>query len=163
MSDPSGNWPKWVIKLNDTITAFWGAFYGSLEWGMGLGLDASASVGGVNVEVSAVFAEKDSIVISDNQFDVTHTTEASAEISVFEVLSLGSTVVQEHSYFDENCTCNLFDNSLDKSLCPAHKDSISNDLTIGLSAGAYWGIGFGASFGFNISQFIDDIIEIYSK
>ena len=163
-TDHFGNWPEWVRKVGETINAFFGAFYGTVSVGVGVGASASATVHGAKVEVSAKYVEKDTFSISENRFDITNSHEIDAEVRVLNLLNIGASTKQEHSYYDEDCTCDLWwDSYTKKTTCPAHKDTIDSDIKLDFSVGAYLGIGAEASCGFNLTYFVNELIEIFSK
>ena len=164
LTDHDGNWPEWLKKAGKTIKAFFESFYADFSYGVGIGFEASADLGGIPVKTSMLYAEKNTIGIQENEFVVNNSHEFGIELSAFGVVTVGSAVKQEHSYFDEDCSCNFWDvNFVKKAACPAHEDVINNDIKIGLSAGVYWGIGADASLGFNVSYFYKELIEVFAK
>ena len=80
------------------------------------------------------------------------------------VFVFGASEELGHSLTNSDCECHLFTDPLTKSSCPANKstsETMSSSLDISLSVGAYLGIGAEASCGFNLTYFVNELIEIF--
>mgnify|MGYP003306240005 CR=1 FL=1 len=86
-----------------------------------------------------------------------------AGINVADVFDFSHEGGYQHSYFDENCTCDFWRTSFgDKRKCPANKPFISNDMSIGLSVGAYVLIGGEVSVSFDLAAWGNELISIFN-
>ena len=135
-----------------------------VSFGVGFKVEANATVGGVEIGAELGYAEKDSIVVDDGITEVKHITELSASASV---LFLDTTVssTKEHSLTNNECGCNVFTDILTKSSCPAHKTQPTNtsqSMSFSMGLGLYYGVGGSVSFGINLTELFDRLIEIYS-
>lgn len=129
--------------------------------GVGIGGEVSAEVKGVTVSAAAKKSYTDSLQLKNGKIDVKSTNSQEIGVSVGK-FSVGKSNGKEHSFFDENCTCDFIDTPFVKQAeCYANKEFIEENCTIGVSASLYVGIGFEASLGVNVNAFFDEIIDIY--
>ncbi len=159
-NDPSG---CFLQKIGKAFVAFVGSFCAEFSLNTGFGFDASASLFGVPIDVSVNYTESDVIVACNYDVDIVHRTETGVEIQAFGLITVGGTAGYEHSYFDELCECSFFDSTIKKSICPARKEYVGSDIKIGASLSFSTGIGLGLSLNFNVTQFSDELVDIFKS
>lgn len=172
MSDPSGNWPKWVKEIANRFkyavtmaarifTLPVKAIEVKAGAGVGIGVEVSAKAKGIPVSVAAKKSYTSSLQLKKGKFDVISSNSQEIGVSVGK-FSVGKSTGKEHSLFDENCTCNFFNTPIVKqSECIANKEFVDENYTIGFSASLYLLIGGEISLAFNINDFFNEMIDIY--
>ncbi|MBE6946287.1 MAG: RHS repeat-associated core domain-containing protein [Ruminococcaceae bacterium] len=130
--------------------------------GVGLGVDAKVNACGIPLEVGAVASVSDSVVYDKGKFDVRSRTSTSFAFNFLKVFGFSYTQGHEHSYFDEQCTCNAWEDSYgEKSECPANEPFEEGSSIISFSAGVYLVLGFNLSVSFDLAAWGDELTSIY--
>lgn len=175
MSDPTGNWPKWVKKIASRvvnavkttvkiITSPFKAIKASVGGGIGIGGKVEANVKNLPVEVGAVVSNSDSIILENNRLDAQNSTSVDVSLNILNVVDYSYANGHKHSYYDSNCNCNFMNSTFgEKSSCSANKPFISNDTTIGVSLSVYLLIGFDVSVGIDMAVWSEELISIFNE
>ena len=175
MSDPSGNWPKWLeelgsrfvhtVKIMGQIAAApFKAITAKVGAGIGIGAKAVVNVKSVPIETGAVTSITDSISYEKGVLDVRNTTSTTVGINVAEVFDFSHTNGHELSYFENYCNCDFMSSTFgEKSECVANQGVASNDATIGLSFGAYLLFGLEVSISVDLAAWNDELISIFNE
>ena len=170
MSDPTGNWPKWlkkavkvIGKTIETVTSLalspFKATRSSVEVGTGIGATVSANAGGINIGADIVFKATVSAESDGNKADLKYTEGGFIGVSLFENISLNLfSEGQEHSFFDNDCTCTFEEFGPN---CQANTP-IQNDIdpSIGISFGGYCIFGGEVSISFHPNDWFNEMHNI---
>ena len=175
MSDPTGNWPKWVKKISSRVVnavktivkivaSPFKAIKASVGGGIGIGGKVEATVNNIPIEVGAVVSNSDSVVLENNNVDFRNSTSAEVSLNILNVVDYSQINGRAHSYYDNNCNCNFMNSTFgEKSCCKANKSFASKDTTIGISLSAYLLIGFDVSVGIDMAVWSEELISIFDE
>ena len=175
MSDPTGNWPKWVKKISSRVvnavktivkiaTSPFKAIKASVGGGIGIGGKVEANVKNIPIEVGAVVSNSDSVILENSRVDVRNSTSADVSLNILNVVDYSYTNGRAHSYYDNDCNCNFMNSTFgEKSCCSANKPFVSNDTTIGFSLSAYLLVGFDVSIGIDMNVWSEELISIFNE
>lgn len=175
LSDPTGNWPKWVETIGSrfvhtvkTIGRIIAAPFKTAEVsvgaGVGIGLKSEGSYKGIKGTISAVAKCTDSISYDKGKFDAKNTTTVGCQIS-FLNYTMGVKQAKGHSYNDPNCKCSFFKSSVgEKMNCPANEPVVQIENTkIEFGISAYFILGAEVSASIDLKALGDEYISIYRE
>ncbi len=158
------------------------AFINSIEMeaGIGYGFGKSIKVGGLKVEAEA-YSDNFTVRVDDNEIfmDNSGSVGISAGVSGQKRMSVGFGSSYHHDYVDRPNDCkehNAWSNPFDIATCEYAdktpitvtipiKGSIINgevskeDTVVGISGSKHVGIGYHYSIGFNVTQFLKELLE----
>ena len=172
-SDPSGNRFEGLKEFGSRFVhtvKFFGRVIASpfkaisieASGGIGIGAKSKVNFNGVPVEFGASTSITDSISYDKGEFDVKNKTSTTVGVEVAEVFDFAHTNGHEHSYFDDNCTCDFMDSSFgEKSECPANQKNNSNNASFGISVGAYLLFGGEISIGIDFETWGNELLSIF--
>ena len=175
MDDADGNWPEWLKEAGNrivhtvkfiakTVIAPLKAITVELGWGVGFGAKFDVKIAGVPIELGAMNTSTDSISYSNNKFDMRNTTSSRLSMNISGVIDVSENQGVSHSYFDNNCTCNIFKSSpSEKKHCAANQSIIESNAMFGLSLGAYAFLGGELTIGIDFKAFNDELISIFNE
>ena len=175
LSDPTGNWPKWVETIGSRfvhtvktigriISAPFKATEVSVGAGVGIGIRAKTSVSSMNVEVNATSKNVDSISLNKNGFKAYNTSYSGVDVVIGPV-KVGRSCQRSHSYNDPNCTCSFFKSSVgEKMNCPANEPVVQiENAKIEFGVSAYFILGAEVSASIDLKALGDEYISIYHE
>lgn len=175
INDNEGEWPQWAKEITSrlvhtakfmagTVMAFAKSIKGSLGGGVGIGINASAKINGVDIAVGASYTITDSVTYSKGSFSSKNSTALKAEVSFLGIINHSKSRAMEYSYSNSKCNCNPWKDSFKKkSECVANIDTKENDDMLGVSIGAYFGIGFEASVGIDLKTLNDELHIVFHE
>lgn len=78
--------------------------------------------------------------------------------------SVSSVVGEQHSYCDEDCTCDFWtDTFAEKIECEANEEIVENtELTVGVGASLYLGIGFEFDISMDLNALQEEYVDIWN-
>jgi len=136
----------------------------SAGMGIGIGIKGEASLNDVNVEVAASTSITDSVSYDKGDFDLKNTSATKVGITFAEKFDFSYSVGKEHSFYDEKCNCSILHDPFVKQMnCPASKKFQASESFVGISFGAYLGIGGEISFGFDFKAWNEELIAIFEE
>lgn len=184
--DSTGSRPAWIDEFGATANAVFKeaanrlvysfdimgqiilspikALEASVGLGIGLGAETELNIDGVNVTAGASASITDSIVYENGSFDAQSTSSAGVGVNIESFIDLyyGSGV--QHSLFDRNCTCDLWnDPFVDRADCPVNQPIITPSKTIGFSFSLFFIIGIDASVGINLDTWNQELHNILNS
>ena len=141
----------------------------SVGGGIGLGVGGSTRIGGVGVSAEASIKDADILVIDSEGADLINQSSMGMEIEMgidntpFKV-SASSIVGEQHSYCDEDCTCDFWtDTFAEKIECEANEEIVENtELTVGVGASLYLGIGFEFDISMDLNALQEEYVDIWN-
>jgi hypothetical protein len=169
MSDSAGTLPKWLKEIGARLkyigkfalgvtTAPLKSFKAEFGMGIGIGAKGSANIEGVKIEGGLSTSITDSLSYDKGKFDIKNTTSTKAGITVIEVLDFSYTSGKSHSFFDEECGCDIMhDPFVEQSKCPANIEFEQTDVTLGVSFGLFLGLGAEISAGIDLRALYDEL------
>ena len=143
--------------------------------GVGFGGDVEFSAfGGLfDISLGARTTISDALTYNKGKVDFVNRTSNEIGASIKSIARIYSSNIDygytygsryEHSYFDEDCTCNFWDSSfLEKSNCPANEYVHVNDGTFCISGGAYLILGFEYSISFDFEAWGEELVSIFNN
>ena len=164
MSDPDGNWPKWLKEIGSrakylgkfvlgVVTAPLKSLKTDFGMGIGIGVKGSTTIGGIKTEVNASTSITDSLSYDKEKFDINNTTSTKVGFTVEGAIDVSYSNGKSHSFFDKGCGCSiLHDSFVEQSKCSANVSIQETDMTIGLSVGLYLGLGAEVSVGIDLKN-----------
>ena len=173
LDDPSGCWPKFLeeaaSRLKHTLT-FLGrlltsplkAVNISVGIGPGIGFKSQVKLKGIPIGIEACINAKDSLVFKKGKFDFIHSTATSLSFKVGKLFEFSRSNSNEHSYFDERCTCDFLKTPyIEKDQCAANCPSKTTSSTLGISMGGYLIVGFEFSANIDLKVLFKEWKSIY--
>ena len=171
--DSTGDWPKWIKKIGSRlvhtvkivyriVTSPFKAFRAKIGGGVGIGAKCEINVKKTPIKIGAATSITDSITYEKGKFDVRNSTSTNVGISIADSFDISYTNGHDHSYFDEDCTCDFMNSSFgQKSQCVANQNITSVDSSIGISFGAYFIFGIEGSISFDLEAWGDELVSIF--
>ena len=171
--DAVGIWPEFLEKLGARLqhtlkiigrilVSPIKAISAEIGAGVGIGAKASVTIKNIPVEIGIVTSITDSVSYEKGKFDARNTTSTNIGFNIADHIDFSHTNGREHSYYDENCTCDFMSSTFgEKSKCVANQRVASNDATIGLSIGAYLLFGAEISIGIDLVAWNEELISIF--
>jgi hypothetical protein len=175
MSDPTGNWPKWLKEIGarakylakfvvGVVTAPIKSAKADLGMGIGIGVKGSANIKGVKIDVGVSNSITDSLSYDKGKFDIKNTTSTKVGVTFSDTIDFSYTNGKEHSFFDKACGCSiLHDPFVEQSNCPANKKFQRAETTLGISFGAYLGLGGEIFVGIDFRTLHDELIDVLTE
>ncbi len=175
MSDPTGNWPKWLKEIGarakylgkfvvGVVTAPIKSLKADLGMGIGIGVKGTANINSAKIDGGVSTSITNSLSYDKGKFDIKNTTSTKVGITISEAIDFSYTTGKGHSFFDKACECNiLHDPFVEQSKCLANMKIQQTEMTAGFSFGVYLGLGAEVSVGIDLRALYDELAIVLTE